>query len=416
MSKRLPNDCFALPQGVNWTPVADALAHLRTTLKPVTGVEVARLAALPGRVLGQDVVALRDHPPFSNSAIDGYGFDHRSLPGAPDGLPLLEGRSAAGAPFEGVVPEGSAIRILTGAAPPLGVDTVVLQEDVTLTDGRVAFDVALKAGANIRAAGEDISEGGTLVASGRVLSAGDVAMLASAGVAEAHVRKRLRVAVLSTGSEVVEVGATPGPSQIFDANRPMLGALLDAWGCEVVDLGRVPDDRAAVLEALGQGAAGADVIVTSGGASTGDEDHISSCLAEADALHTWRIAVKPGRPLAMGVWDGAPVFGLPGNPVAAFVCALVFVRPSLRVLSGADWHEPLGFDLRADFQKAKKPGREEYLRARRRGDKVEVFASEGSGRVTGLSWADGVVALPHDQGPVGRGDLVRYIPFSEFGI
>jgi len=170
------------------------------------------------------------------------------------------------------------------------------------------------------------------------------------------------------------------------------------------------------LEALDKGARDADVIVTSGGASAGDEDHISAALKEAGSLETWRIAIKPGRPLAMGLWSSVPVFGLPGNPVAAFVCALLFVRPSLGVMGGGAWLAPEGFTLKAAFEKNKKPGREEYLRARRIGDEVEVFGSEGSGRVSGLSWAEGLVALDHDRGPVGRGDLVRFIPFSDFGL
>jgi len=204
--------------------------------------------------------------------------------------------------------------------------------------------------------------------------------------------------------------------QIYDANRPMLKSLLQAWNVEIIDLGCVADDRKSVLAALDRGAKEADVIVTSGGASAGDEDHISSSLKDAGALETWRIAIKPGRPLAMGLWSGTPVFGLPGNPVAAFVCSLLFVRPALRVMGGADWSAPEGMMLEAAFEKKKKPGREEYLRARRNGETVEVFASEGSGRVSGLSWSDGLVALDHDRGPVSKGDRVRYIPFSEFGI
>jgi len=412
VKKRLKNDCFALPQGVHWTPVSEALDHLKSSLAPVADVDCISINHAAKRVLASPINATRAHPPFPNSAVDGYGFAH----GGDGDLKLLDARAAAGAPFEGEVPTGTAIRILTGARPPIGVDTVVLQEDVTLTDGRVMFEAGLKKGSNIRPAGEDMSVGDILLQAGRVLTPGDIAMLASVGVDEVQVYAPLKVAVLSTGTEVVEVGFTAKDHQIYDANRPMLKSLLQAWNVEIIDLGCVADDRKSVLAALDRGAKEADVIVTSGGASAGDEDHISSSLKDAGALETWRIAIKPGRPLAMGLWSGTPVFGLPGNPVAAFVCSLLFVRPALRVMGGADWSAPEGMMLEAAFEKKKKPGREEYLRARRNGETVEVFASEGSGRVSGLSWSDGLVALDHDRGPVSKGDRVRYIPFSEFGI
>lgn len=414
MKKQLQNDCFALPQGVNWTPVSQALDHLRGSLRTVAPSQTIAIDAASGRVLREDIAAGRSHPPFPNSAVDGYGFAHGAV--VDGGLPLVEGRAAAGAPFAGKVPAGSAIRILTGAMPPEGVDTVVLQEDVTVSQGTVHFETGLKRGANIRPEGEDISAGDVMLRSGRILTAGDVAMLASVGIAEVSVFGRLKVAVLSTGDEVVEAGRPAQSHQIYDANRPMLKSLLKGWDVDVIDLGCVDDDRQAVLDALDRGAKEADVILTSGGASAGDEDHISAALQEAGCLETWRIAIKPGRPLAMGLWDGIPVFGLPGNPVAAFVCSLVFVRPSLLVLGGADWAEPQGFPLKAAFEKNKKQGREEYLRARRLGSEVQVFASEGSGRVSGLSWADGLVALDHESGPILHGQNVRFIPFSEFGI
>ena len=414
MPPPLKNDCFAMPPGVDWTPVDAALARLREGVGPVTGREVVALGSALGRVLVEDIAAPRAHPPFTNSAVDGYGYAQGSEPEG--GLVLVEGRAAAGAGFDGVVAPGTALRVLTGARLPKGVDTVVLEEDCEVADGRVLFGKGLKYGANTRPAGEDIAQGAHLLPSCRRLTAGDLAMLASVGVAEVPVRARLKVAVLSTGTEIVQPGDVPGPSGIFDANRPMLAALLDGWGYEVVDLGHVPDDRAQVLAALDRGAAEADAVLTTGGASAGDEDHISAALKGAGALNTWRIALKPGRPLALGLWEGTPVFGMPGNPVAAFVCALIFARPALGVLAGGPWAEPEGVMLPAGFEKAKKQGRAEYLRARVRGASVEVFASEGSGRVSGLSWAEGLVVLAHEAGPVARGDLVRFISFSDFGV
>jgi molybdopterin molybdotransferase len=411
----LRNDCFALPAGVEWTPVATALAHLQERLAPVTGIETVPLAEALDRVLGERVSARRANPPQANTAVDGYGFAGGVAPGA-HVLPLVQGRAAAGAPFNGSVPKGSAIRVLTGAALPEGVDTVILQEDVTTDADRIAFHGPLKQGANTRNAGEDVERGATVLPAGRVLTAPDLALCAAVGLDRLPVRTPLRVAVLSTGDEVIEPGADAAPGQIFDANRPMLLAMIRKFGFTPVDMGRVPDDRAALRARLSEAARRSDAILTSGGASAGDEDHLSATLRETGALNEWRIAIKPGRPLALGLWDTKPVFGLPGNPVAAMVCTLVFAQPALRLLAGAGWADPQGFDLPAAFEKRKKPGRREYLRARVRNGRVEVFASEGSGRISGLSWAEGLVELDDGARHVRPGDPVRYIPYASFGL
>ncbi len=410
----LRNDCFALPAGVDWTPVDDALALLRDRMTPVVGVETVALMQAAGRVLASDVVAKRSNPPHPNTAVDGYGFAGSAIGSGPQVLPLVQGRAAAGAPFKGKVPTGHAIRVLTGADLPQGVDTVVLDEDVRTADGQVAFHGPLKTGANTRKAGEDVTAGDVALASGRVLTPADLALAAAVGYGALEVRKRLRVAVLSTGDEIVEPGSTAVDGQIFDANRPMLLSLCADFGCDVVDMGRAADDRTAVRKSLDEAAAKADLILTSGGASAGDEDHISALLRETGAMQEWRIALKPGRPLALGLWQGTPVFGLPGNPVAALVCTLIFARPAMAALSGAGWTEPLGFTVPAAFEKRKKPGRREYLRARIRDGQAEVFKSEGSGRISGLSWAEGLVELPDGEIHVRPGDPVRYIPYGSF--
>ena len=352
---KLKNDCFAMPPGVDWTPVPEALDRLRAGLSPVVATETVSLDAAAGRILAAAPTAPRAHPPFTNSAVDGYAFAHESLPQDGDAsLPLLEGRAAAGSAFKEAVPSGHALRILTGAAVPAGADTVVLEEDTSVAEGRVAFGRGLKRGANTRPAGEDIGAGDALLTAGRRLTAGDLAMVASTGLSTLPVYGRLRVGVLSTGTEIVPAGAAAGPAEIHDANRPMLKAILARWGVDVVDLGHVPDDAMAVRAALDKGAADADAVLTSGGASAGDEDHISAELKRHGALNTWRIALKPGRPLALGLWKGIPVFGLPGNPVAAFVCTLVFGRPALSVLSGGGWLDPVATTLPAAFEKRKK--------------------------------------------------------------
>lgn len=411
----LRNDCFALPAGVHWTPVDEALALLRERLTPVTGSETVHVSRAMGRVLADDVVAPRANPPLPNTAVDGYGFAG-GRPEGPHVLLLSDERAAAGPRLTSVVPVGQAVRILTGAALPTGVDTVVLQEDVTVADGQIAFNGPIKAGANTRRAGEDVHKGDVILKAGLRVTAADMAILAATGVDQVDVRVRLRVAVVSTGDELVEAGETAKQDQIFDANRPMLLSMITAMGHVPVDMGRCADDRAALSRVLDDAARKADVVITSGGASAGDEDHVSSLLTEVGAMQMWRIAIKPGRPLALGLWNNTPVFGLPGNPVAAMVCMLVFASPAMAQLAGAGWVAPVGYDVPANFTKSKNEGRREYLRARICDGQVDVFGSEGSGRISGLSWADGLVELTEEAQQINKGDLVRYIPLGSYGL
>ena len=412
----LRNDCFALPAGVDWTPVETALGLLHDRLEVVKGAVDCPVAMAQGRILAVPVFALRSNPPEANAAVDGYGFSGIGMTVGPHVLPLVVGRAAAGAPYPGRVPAGHALRVLTGAMLPDGVDTVVLDEDVTADTAQIAFNGPLKLGANTRRAGEDVVCGDMVFDAGRQLTPADLAQLSAVGCAQVTVRERLRVAVISTGDELCEAGEAPGLGQVFDANRPMLLSLIARWGFTAVDLGRVGDNPVALRTALDSGAAQADVILTSGGASAGDEDHVSALLSEASTLQVWRIALKPGRPLALAIWRGVPVLGLPGNPVAAMVCALVFGRPAMAVLAGQGWLEPQGYLLPAGFEKRKKLGRHEYLRARVRQGRVEVFASEGSGRISGLSWAEGLVELDSSARHIRPGDPVMYIPFGGFGL
>ncbi|MEV8465666.1 gephyrin-like molybdotransferase Glp [Fluviibacterium sp. DFM31] len=413
----LRNDCFALPQGVLWTPVAEALDALRARIRPVTGTERLPLSNALGRVLAERAIARRANPPGANSAVDGYGFAGASIGAGPQVLPLVNGRAAAGAPYRGRVPKGHAIRILTGALLPEGVDTVVLEEDCSLGGGQVAFEGPVKPGANARKAGEDVQAGAEILAAGRRLGPPELALLAATGLAEVAVHRPLRVGVISTGDELVAPGQDMDPGKTFDANRPMLLGLIADWGLEAVDLGQVADTRDAVRAALDGAAAQVDAVLTSGGASAGDEDHVSALLRAEGHLQTWRVAMKPGRPLALALWQGVPVVGLPGNPVAAFVCSLVFARPMLAALSGQDWPAPQGFTVPAAFSKRKKAGRREYLRARLNANgRAEVFASEGSGRVSGLSWASGLVELDEDAREISPGDPVRFVPYVSFGV
>lgn len=412
---RLKNDCFALPPGIDWTPVDEALDRLRSRLHTVVPTESRGIGEALGRVLASEVLAKRSNPPAANAAVDGYGFAHAATGDGDQVLPLVEARAAAGSPFSGKVPAGSAIRILTGALLPEGVDTVVLEEDTNSDEKRVAFEGPIKKGANTRRAGEDVPAGEIVLKAGTRIGPAEVAILAATGVTEVPVYRSLRVGVLSTGDELVDSGSVEDPSRTYDANRPMLLALIADWRMQAIDLGHVPDDREALRKRLDEASRSCDAILTSGGASAGDEDHVSALLGETGSRADWRIALKPGRPLALGVWDGVPVFGLPGNPVAALVCTMIFGRPAFGMLGGEGWHAPLGFTVSAAFSKDKKPGRREYLRARINADgAAEVFRSEGSGRISGLAWADGLVEIEDGARTIRPGDPVRYIPYSSF--
>ncbi|QSP95821.1 molybdopterin molybdenumtransferase MoeA [Marinobacter salinisoli] len=414
--KALRNDCFALPPGVNWTPVDEALERLRSRLHTVVDVERAvPLSRLNGRILASDVVAPRAHPPSSNSAVDGYAFAG-PVTEVPCTMPLVDGRSAAGAPYAGRVPHGHAIRILTGAMMPAGTDTVVLDEDCDVIDGQLHLNGTLKGGANSRKAGEDIRVKDTILTAATRITPTQISVLASVGIASVDVYQPLRVGILSTGDEVKPVGSTVADWQIYDANHPMLSALVSQLGYQVVDLGHVPDRADDVKAALERGAQQCDLILTSGGISAGDEDHVSKTLKAHGDISNWRIAIKPGRPLALAMFQGTPVVGLPGNPVAAWVCALRFGAPAMALLAGGEWFEPQGYVLPANFSKHKKPGRSEMLRARVREGQVEVFGSEGSGRVTGLAWSEGLVELDESAQKIEPGSPVRFIPYGSFGL
>ncbi|MCY4542124.1 MAG: molybdopterin-binding protein [Rhodobacteraceae bacterium] len=414
---RLAPDCFSLPPGVDWLPVEDALDRLRRGLSTIADIKTVPVSDAAGYVLANSPVARRASPPRNNSAVDGYGFAYSSVVGDEARLRLAPGRAAPGHPWPGPLEAGHAVKILTGAFLPEGVDTVVLDEYSSVHNGFVSFAAPRRQGGNARMAGEDIRKGDRLFKHGQRIRANCIATLVAAGIEQVEVFERLKVAVLSTGDELCNPTDIPGSHQIYDANRPMLLSLVARWGFSPVDLGCADDRMGDIRKRLDAGARQADMILTSGGASAGDEDHVSRLLSTEGDLEFWRIALKPGRPLAAAKWRGTPVLGLPGNPIAAFVCSLIFARPVLCRLSGEPWTSPVGFKVPAAFEKSKKEGRREFLRARLKADgSVDVFRSEGSGLTTGLAWSDGLVELDEPAMKIRRGDLVRYIPYGSFGL
>jgi molybdopterin molybdotransferase len=405
----------------------EAIGLLRSRIEPVVHVEVVGLEAAVGRIVAADVRSPLPVPAHTNSAVDGYAFNSASYDRTRGSVLRVAGRAAAGHPLVGVAAAGAAVRIFTGAVMPDGTDTVVMQEDVreepAADGGGIFVPPGLKARANVRAAGEDVGAGDVLLKAGHRVRAQDVAALASVGLDRIECFRALRVAILSTGDEVIRPGqGVLEPGQVYDANAPMLAALLSrVSGVAVDDLGVLPDRPEAIRGVLRAAAAAHDVVLTSGGASRGEEDHMVAALTELGRCHMWQLAVKPGRPMSFGQIGDCVVVGLPGNPVAVLVCFLMYVWPVLARLGGADWPTPRRYPLPAAFGfTGRKTGRREFWRGilvdRPDGLAVDKFRRDGSGLISGLRAADGLIDIPEARGDVLEGDTVSFIPFTEFGI
>ncbi len=415
---QLTNDCFA--QGGKLMTVDEALAMIDAVAKPVTGSERVDLGRAAGRILAEDVVADHDVPPHDNAAVDGYAVFFDDLDGAGETSLPIAGRIAAGHPLGRAARRGEALRIFTGAAMPQGSDTVMMQEDCREDGGDVVILPGIKRGANRRSAGEDIARGSVILGRGRRLKPQDIGLAASVGRSELAVHERLRVALFSTGDELRDPGSELFPGAIYDANRYALSALLEGLGCAVTDLGILPDDLAIMQGALGAAAADHDLMFTSGGVSVGDEDHVKSAVEALGSLHFWRLAIKPGRPLALGQVGNIPFVGLPGNPAAAMVTFLRFARPLILRLAGASHVAPLLFRVRAGFDHHKKLDRREWVRAHLEiggdGDLAALkFPREGSGILSSLVESHGLVELPEEMTQLTKGTMVDFLPFSEVG-
>jgi molybdopterin molybdotransferase len=423
MTNKLRDDCFV--PGRDRLRHADALAILKERVMPVAGTERLPLPEAAARALAVSVVADRPVPAHTNAAVDGYSFAAADYDKSAGARLIVEGRAAAGHRFDGRPPLRSALRIFTGAVMPEGHDTVAMQEDVQAItlDGRaaIAIPAGLKAGANVRKAGEDVRAGETLLKAGAVLRPQDLAALASIGLTDVECFSRLKVAFISTGDEVVRGTARAEHGQVHDANAPMLAPLIASAGAIPVDLGVLPDRRPLIQKTLAEASRAFHVIITTGGASRGEEDHVVAALDSLGKRHLWQLAIKPGRPMSFGQIGDCVVLGLPGNPVAVFVCFLLYVWPLLHRMGGAEWREPRRYRLPALFAfPGRKPGRREFwrgiLKETPAGLGVDKFTRDGSGLISGLRAADGLIEIPEDTGDVGVGDQVAFIPFTEFGL
>jgi molybdopterin molybdotransferase len=413
---QLSDDCFAF--GGPTMPVDEAVAIIASRVTAVAETETVGLADADGRVLAGDVAAPLPLPPFMNSAVDGYAVAAGELPRDGERAFPIGGRVQAGAAAPEFRP-GHAVRIFTGAPMPAGTDTVFMQEDVRIDDtGRVVLPPGLKAGANVRPAGEDIRLGHVALKAGRRLRPQDVAVAAAFGLTTLDVVRRLRVGVFSTGDELAPPGAIRGEAQLFDSNRFMLMAMLRRLGCEIGDLGILRDEPSSLSNALKQAAGRYDLILTTGGVSTGEEDHVRTAVERVGSLVLWRMAIKPGRPVAMGIIDGTPLIGLPGNPVASFVTFVHVARPAVLALSGATPMPLLPMPVRAAFGYKKKLGRREYVRAslRKAADGVleaVKFPREGAGLLSSLVETDGLIELGESLVRVEPGDQVGFLGYAD---
>jgi molybdopterin molybdotransferase len=414
---QLSEDSFARGEPIR--SLEDAVAAIVARLSAVDGVDVVSLERADGRVLARDLVATLQVPPFTNSAVDGYAVRGDDVPTDAPGSFAVVGRLHAGTSESVVVAPGEAVRVFTGAPLPAGADTVFMQEDVRIDGaGTAHLPPGLKRGSNARPAGEDIALGSVVLSAGRWLQPQDVAVVAALGLTEIEVHRRVKVAVLSTGDEIVDPGSARKAAQLFDSNRFMLLAMLRRLGCEVTDLGIRRDSPSQIAEAVREAARSHDLILSSGGVSMGEGDHVKTAIESVGKLVFWRIAIKPGRPVAMGVVEGTPLVGLPGNPVASFVTFAFVARPAILALAGArSVPPPPVVAVRAAFSYRKKPKRREYVRVHLRAAadgelEATKFPREGAGLLSSLVDTDGLAVLPETVTSVEPGQWMDFLSYA----
>ncbi len=423
MDKKNLNDCF-VHDGAMLTH-DEALEKLTRGLTPINETRNITLDDAVGKVLATPVLAPRNIPAHTNSAVDGYGFSYADYDPQAGKLFPVTGVMAAGSALEGAAERACAIRIYTGAPVPEGYETVVMQEDVELVSNNegnhVKIPAGLKRGANVRLAGEDVREGATVLAPNRRLSPQDLAAIASTGAVSIECNRPLKVVIFSTGDEVIRPGTPFEHGKVYDSNAAMLRGLVAKTGALCDDLGVLPDDAALIEAALSKAALTHDILLTSGGVSVGELDFVLEALNKLGSVHLWKIAIKPGRPMSFGQIGNCLMLGLPGNPVAAFLCFLLYGQPVLTTLSGQIWQPPFRYKVRSGFSMSKKPGRREFLRgvlAHQEDGQMLVnkYARDGSGLISSLTEADGFIELGEDVVEVKQGELVDFVPFGSFGL
>ena len=424
MAPKQIDDCFLHDK--DRLTHAEALNILNKNLKPLTLSETVNINDADNRVLAEDIKAPRPIPAHRNAAVDGYAFSYSEYSKENGTTFPISARVIAGAPLIENTTENSATRIFTGAVMPSDLDTVVMQEDVSLNEipnGQTSITIppGLKQGANCRQAGEDTAENSIIVEKQTKLTSRHIAAIASAGIDKLQVQQKPKVAILSTGNEILSPGDDFHLGKVYDSNRPMLKSLIKSQQAELTDLGIIKDNLADIQNTLSNAAKTHDVIITSGGASKGEEDHIITSLQTLGKQHMWQLAIKPGRPMSFGQIGDTLFIGLPGNPVAAFVCFFLYAIPIINRLSGQKWQSPHKFQVKANFEiPKKKPDRREFWRGSLKFENGETYAEkftqDGSGIIRSLTTADGLIEIDEATTSINKGDLVTFIPFAQNAI
>ena len=405
--------CYSQPAALK--PMDEALQHLLSLASPITETETLATENTLGRILASEQTSNINVPGYDNSAMDGYAIRSADC-NQNDATLTVNQRIPAGTIGSELEPNCAA-RIFTGAPIPASADAVVMQEECEVDGNQLSLQRRIKAGENIRPRGNDIAAGSSVLESGIRIRPQEMAQAASVGLATLPVYRQLKIATFTTGDEIINPGTQLKDGQIYNSNRYIISGLLQGMGCEVIDLGRVADDFSATKKALLNAATKADLILTTGGVSVGEEDHVKNAVAEIGELNLWRIRIKPGKPLAYGVIEGTPFFGLPGNPVSSFVTFLLLVRPYLRKMQGIEHPENIPQQVRAGFNWDRARKRREFARVKLNKDssgnvQAELYPKQGSDVLSSMTWADGLAEIPEDQ-TIKIGQLIDYYPFSE---
>jgi len=416
MNKSIPVSCDSPQKQMPWLNVNDAINRMTSAVKKIQNTEVVTLRDALNRVLAKEVISNINVPPYANSAMDGYAFNAVDLPESGEATVTMIGKSFAGIPFAGEVKSGECIRIMTGAAMANGTDTVIMQEQVKVDGDAITIQSGHCKNENVRHIGEDIKDGDTVLNVGQQLTPAELGVLASLGVAKVTVFKKIRVAFFSTGDELRNVDETLEPGQIYDSNRYTLFGMLSNLGVELIDMGIIPDDRTAVEKAFIQASEQADAIMTSGGVSVGEADFVKETLDKLGKVDFWKIAMKPGKPLAFGFVNDAVFFGLPGNPVSVMATFYQFALPTLKTIMGHNIIKPTIIKIACKTDLRKAPGRTDFqrgiMRTNERGELVvESIGMQASHVLSGMSKANCFIILPQESGNVKAGTLVNVQPF-----
>lgn len=417
MNKSIPVSACDKPQAQSpWLNVEEALERMTGSVKKIQDSEVVAIRDALNRVLAKEVISSINVPPYANSAMDGYAFNSVDLPTSGENTLTLVGKSFAGIPFKGEVKPGECVRIMTGAQMANGTDTVIMQEQVQANNTAITIQSGHCKNENVRHIGEDIKDGDTVLNIGQLITPAELGVLASLGVAEVTVQKQLRVAFFSTGDELRNVDEELEQGQIYDSNRYTLFGMLKNLGVELIDMGIIPDDRQAVENAFKNASTKADAIITSGGVSVGEADYVKETLDKLGEVDFWKIAMKPGKPLAFGFINDAVFFGLPGNPVSVMATFYQFTLPTLKAMMGLKVTKATVVKVPCSSDLRKAPGRTDFqrgiLKSNEQGELiVESIGMQGSHVLSGMSKANCFIILPQDWGNVEAGTLVDVQPF-----